>query len=791
MYLSVCFILLFTLAGCGDSEVTSLNPGGEADAQPNPFEPKEGAAPKGDEDVYSNVDRSRTTFEGSWILTSTMPAPKEQFLIDADIALVEIAKDKDGNFTGKIAETSNPPEGVELPHLEELQVDGNNITFTLHQGEQVLPCDGQLKDGIVYGTIFANQRMLLPLRMFATDATSLSTDQNERGRPTPRTEKFLAALKSEQPQNALYEFTEKYPDNPYSLNAFRRVFALVPTKDFSQEYLQKAADRYLEITKLYGERMEFDTLQMITFNLLESNKNPELAETYLAKLEEAVPEDQRQALAPILDNARKIIAVDNKIVAVQENPSQETIDQLKAVQDEYPYDERVLFTLAEYAKEQDQMDEALAYYGKLATIPFLERKLVEQWKAKQVDNVSPSVTFKELWEKKHGNLDGIEAYQEEMMQKIVESHKADVKPKEEVDGARRMILSEFYTSAPCEPCVLPHLALDTIYQALGEDELIHLSYHTHSAGPDPMATPQTLERHKSLTRLLEDKRLRAPMLTLNGSLLPIAGGFMESLPLTQTMVLKELEPMRNQKARVTLNLKAEGVDKQLHVTASTEGLVPPLDELRLRLALAEENVDYDAPNGIRHHEMVVRHMPTGAAGVQAEGDQFSFDKKFDLQQIKQGLYDYLEAFEQQSNYQFPAKPMHMKKMYLVGWVQNETTNEILQVAKVPVTGELDYGIMDQITNSVTVKPEEATTEESKPAEEKPATEEPTEEAPKTEESKPEKAEPKTEEPKEEATPEESAEPAAPEASPEEPVKEEQTSEEPVVEEVTPETESPQ
>ncbi|MCA9039900.1 MAG: hypothetical protein KDA65_06070 [Planctomycetaceae bacterium] len=778
---SVCSLLL-VLSGCGDSEITQLNPTNSTEDLENPF----GHSGVGVEtsDPYVNIDRSRKSFEGKWILTSTNSSPKEQYTIDQDWALVEISKDASGSYQGKISQTTNLSEGAEPPHLENLKIEENGINFDIHLGDRIIPCEGKLSEGLVLGSLFSASRMVLPLRMGATNATSLSTDSKDRNRQTPLTSDFMDALKTESPQKSLLEFVEKHPENPYALRAILLIYSMIPNKDFDAEYLDQVGEKSIELTSKYGDRMLMYYLQNFNLSLIETHQHPELAEKYLQKFEEKMTEDERKMMTATLDNARVILNIDRAILSLEENPTSEAVEQLKTLNKQNPFDERILLVLGDYALAQDQQDDAINYFGQLATVPFLQKKVLQRWKRKELEKTPPAVTFKELWEKKHGDLSGIEEYKDQILKNLVTNFPVESGEKKEVEGNRRKILCEFFTSAPCEPCVVPDLALETISKAYHDDELIILGYHTHSGGPDPMANPHSLARHESLRPQTEDNRTASPMVTLNGKLSPLRGVLIEGFSLWQSLFTQELEPLRNTSSRIKINLSAHAENKQLNIKASTEGLVPPLTNFRLRLALVEEHVDYISTNGLRSYSMVVRNMPSGPEGVEATGDSFAFDKKFDLAEMKEGLLNYVDAFEDQANYKFPAKPLHMKKMFLVGFVQNDETREILQAEIVPVTGDLDYGIMDEITRSATTsaEPSAATetdaqpesepkkTEESQPTEAKPAPEKP--EATPGEAEKPQ-PEPPAESSAEETPATENSEPAQEPPKPAEPTESEE------------------
>jgi hypothetical protein len=58
---------------------------------------------------------------------------------------------------------------------------------------------------------------------------------------------------------------------------------------------------------------------------------------------------------------------------------------------------------------------------------------------------------------------------------------------------RRVVLAEFITNLPCVNCPYAEQALDEMISEYGADSLCIISYHDH-VGPDPLWTPETLER---------------------------------------------------------------------------------------------------------------------------------------------------------------------------------------------------------------------------------------------------------------------------------------------------------
>ncbi len=105
--------------------------------------------------------------------------------------------------------------------------------------------------------------------------------------------------------------------------------------------------------------------------------------------------------------------------------------------------------------------------------------------------------------------------------------------------------------------------------------------------------------------------------------------------------------------------------------------------VRLRLVLAEENVTLRGMNGVREHEMLVRAMPGGPAGIGLNAGKLHYEGKVDVKSIKTQLDDYLRAFEEDKKTTFPIKPLSLAHLRLVAFVQNDQTKEVYQAAMIP------------------------------------------------------------------------------------------------------------
>jgi hypothetical protein len=222
-----------------------------------------------------------------------------------------------------------------------------------------------------------------------------------------------------------------------------------------------------------------------------------------------------------------------------------------------------------------------------------------------------------------------------------------------------------------------------------------LRYHQHIPGPDPLANEAAEQRFGAY----DDEG--TPSLFVNGTTFPGAGGFMKEAPEMYGRLRKAVEPYLIQMTPVRIDLSATAKQGKIQVSAKVAGLKNPTDEIKLRLVLAEDRIPFLARNGIRSHEMVVRAMPGGAEGIAIEQGRLGYQGDIDLATLKQRLSNELATFEAKHNHRFDSKPLDLKAMHLVAFVQDDDSNEILQAAAVPVSGSLTT------TDRVTAKPSAA------------------------------------------------------------------------------------
>jgi hypothetical protein len=146
-----------------------------------------------------------------------------------------------------------------------------------------------------------------------------------------------------------------------------------------------------------------------------------------------------------------------------------------------------------------------------------------------------------------------------------------------------------------------------------------------------------------------------------------------------------IDPLLETPAGAKLQVSAKRDGDKVAVSAKVSDLARKGPKVRLRLALAEETVRYRGGNGIRYHHCVVRGFAGPAEGFalpQASAEQTA---TVDLDALRAALNAYLDQFQKDNDgVTFPDRPLNLRNLRVVAFVQDDATQEVLQAAQVEV-----------------------------------------------------------------------------------------------------------
>src|SRR5580765_1683024 len=140
-------------------------------------------------------------------------------------------------------------------------------------------------------------------------------------------------------------------------------------------------------------------------------------------------------------------------------------------------------------------------------------------------------------------------------------------------------------------------------------------------------------------------------------------------------------------ARIELKVTRSGnrilVAAAAQADAKDEAKEKDESKLRLRVAITEELIRYVGGNRLRFHHHVVRGFPGGVEGKELEAGAGKVELTVDLDEVRQGLTEYLDEFGKGSG--FPSIPkIDFKGLAVVVFVQDDADKRVLHAVQAAV-----------------------------------------------------------------------------------------------------------
>lgn len=710
---------LLTLAGCGQpaeepkkplpppapiatapSEPAAEKPSGAAEADPKEpmpqSEPAAGDAPTkpvADVDVPAPADpavpapaetvkaaaepvlaEKRDTLAGRWVLVLSQGG------MDFYVWLVDVTLTEGQPAEAKLIATSRT---VGASILKDVQVEGNRIDLNFEADDIPFSFTGRLKDGLVRGAVLVNNDRLEPARCEPTKIKTMASF--DRPKPAAGQADLMSAMEKASGGGDLPKlikaFGEKFEASPLRIDAMGLLVDQTASGDAGDDDLKAAIVDYQAAAAAWDPRLGAEASINAASVLAERKKLPEFAMELLASAEKALGDKG-------FDNWRSRIEFRKGQLLVVQGKTDEGLALLSGIRDREPLNAQILYLLGNTLVEAGRKEDALALFAELTVLPMMERAVMQQLAQSAgggpFDRTKlPSARLKALWNEVKGSDEGLEAYLDKLYEERLVAFAEARRPARTKEEGTRVALFELFTGAECPPCVGADVAAAGIEKTYASSEAIVLRYHQHIPGPDPLVNPHGQQRFESY------QGESTPTLIFNGKQMEGAGGFMAEAGPLYKQLLGQVEETVKEKIGVSIELTATAEGGKITASVKAAGIeFPP--SARLFVVLAEDKVAYRAGNGIRHHEMVVRAFPAGVEGVKpGEGGTLAWDGAVDLNTLKEDLFNYLRNFEAENGEDLRGKPLEMKALHLVGFVQDTKTREVLQAAAIPVAGSLE------------------------------------------------------------------------------------------------------
>src|SRR5262249_6727188 len=241
-------------------------------------------------------------------------------------------------------------------------------------------------------------------------------------------------------------------------------------------------------------------------------------------------------------------------------------------------------------------------------------------------------------------------------------------------------------------CVSVDLAFDSLRRTYKPSDVVLLQYHAHIPGPDPLVSVDGSARMDFYNKRDEDKS--TPQIFINGKADKSGGGAQPPMAKVKYQDSRDvIDNLLEAPATVKLNATALLKGDELTIKGSVADLQKPGEKVSLRFALAEERIRYQGGNGVRYHHSVVRAMPGGPKGfplpkasaeqsVTVKLDQVRADNKKSLDEFAADFNRELKKQGQGGDFSFRERPMDLRNLKVVAFVQNDDTKEVLQAVQV-------------------------------------------------------------------------------------------------------------
>ncbi len=467
---------------------------------------------------------------------------------------------------------------------------------------------------------------------------------------------------------------------------------VLPEKAKNNAEVEEFAKAYLKLAGVWGDRMK----TLARFNLGSSlAREPEFADLglkYLGEVESQWQDPKEEYVRQELGFYRKVANVSKErqqaALAFSEVKAgrAEGMESLRKLNEQSPFDPVLMHFRAEAARITDQLDEALKFNAQLAIWPRLQSALREERVWASGERKLPEGRLLELWVKQHKSEAGLEDYKKQIYAEAMDLIARQIGSPESPPAGNRVSVIELFTGTNCPPCLGADLATGALEKIYSPSHLIALRYHMHTNGLDPLTNPRNGERFQNLLGP-DSEGFATPSVFINGKpATSSVGGFLDNSPEIGKSLKAEIEPFLDENTSLALKLSAYEHEGEISISAKLSGANDSQrDNLRVLLLLAERDLEFRSPNGVRRQEMLVRwfFQDGQSFAIPGTGD-FQYATKTPVKDIRDLLQSSTQDFARQMKLEAPAIPLELDGLSLVALVHDAQSREILQAAVVPV-----------------------------------------------------------------------------------------------------------
>jgi hypothetical protein len=252
--------------------------------------------------------------------------------------------------------------------------------------------------------------------------------------------------------------------------------------------------------------------------------------------------------------------------------------------------------------------------------------------------------------------------------------------------SERAVLVELFTGTECAPCVATETAFDALEKTYKPTEVVLLEYHFHLQSPDPLTAPENMSRLQYYVPQIQQAKsnVSAPVF-VNGKLVAISGGGLPASRKSYAEFREAIEGLLEKDPGAKMELTATRKDKEIAIKANVSDLAKTGENVRLRFMLVEDHVRFAGANGLRYHHCVVRSMPGGVKGFALPKKTAEQSVTVNVDDLRLKINDYLDDFAKNEEvFSKPDRPLELKNLRVVAFVQDDDGNEVLQAVQMDV-----------------------------------------------------------------------------------------------------------
>lgn len=686
---SLCLLIVLAI-GCERSKPGTTTTGASATedgVNPNASKTKAGTK------TIVPVNRDPKSLEGKWVMVLTLQGR------DHYVWIVQLSRDADGKFAGKIIDASKDKLN---PEIIETAVDDTVVKLKIKNTQATIEFQGLFDGRAIRGTLANGIQELYTARLLSTEATSLADYVDDAGPPASDVfQNAITAMKDQPNLKEIVRIAKEHRISPISLEILGGMLSMQGKFPITDEELVSLVDEYIECAKIWGPRMVVRTELRCGELLITNRRLPEVALKHLARAEE-LSENTSDDFKRYVGSYRESAEIQIALTKSRSESEAERTEAHLALQESLksqPYNAEILLALASHCQATKQTDAAINYYSDIVALPLLEHFLMSLRAGQPAGDPTPSDQLKKLWIERNGDDKGLDEHLSEVHRAKLDALIQEIREKAPLtppgEPGDHAVLVELFTGSQCPACVAADIALTALSGSYSPNEVITLRYHQHIPGPDGLVNQDGEDRFAYY------EVAQAPTVVIDGLVLdpkqiPYAGP-MQLAGNANALLRQIVDLRRKQSTPIRLQLEAGVTNGELSIRAEVTGATEEqLPSLRLRLALAEDVVESRSPNGIRRHEMLVREMPGGARGIAPKKGELKYSYSMPVSDLQLHLDEYIQRYESGNKLEFPPemKPPIRGAFHLVGWVQiqGDKADEknpaklIVQTAIVPVSG---------------------------------------------------------------------------------------------------------